>query len=353
MNSDLNYITISDYTTETGALYNAIELSYEVFGKEIGSGAPVVLVCHALTGNSKVTGEKGWWNGIIGEGRLVDTNHYTIIGFNIPGNGYERDPSKLFDSPEDFSVRDIARLFGLSCKQIGVEKIDYAIGGSLGGGICWELAVLFGDYIGTIVPVASDWKASDWVLAHNQIQDQILKNSTNPLHDARMMAMMFYRTPQSFKKKFGRSRNAEKNMFNIESWLLHHGEKLVGRFYLQAYRLMNNLLSTLDITNGRGSLEEVALQIKANVVMVGIDTDFFFVPDENRETYEVFKKLGRQAKYKEIKSIHGHDGFLIEFEQLSELLADTFNRTRRTECGKTDNAGKSDETDRCKHRQLS
>ncbi len=324
MNKNLRYVTISGYETEKGATYPSIELTYEVFGAEPTSGMPVVLVCHALTGNSHVAGEDGWWGKLIGEGKLIDTKHYSVIGFNIPGNGYEREAARLIENYADFTVRDIARLFGLALQKLGVEKINYAIGGSLGGAICWELAILFPDYVGTIVPVASDWKSNDWVLAHNKVQSQILENSGKPLHDARMMAMMFYRTPQSFRQKFDRSWNPGKKMFNIESWLLHHGEKLTGRFYLQAYKLMNNLLSTHDITAGRGEIGEVAKSIKARVVMVGIDTDFFFAPYENRETVELFEQAGKKATYREIISMHGHDAFLIEFEQLTALLSDLF-----------------------------
>lgn len=324
MSENLNFVTQNDFISERGVFHACIELSYEVFGVPLNSGAPTVLVCHALTGNSTVTGEKGWWNGIIGHNRLIDLNKYTVIGFNIPGNGYERDPNKLIDDSTEFTLRDVAQLFGRSLQDLGVDHLDFAIGGSLGGGICWELAMSFPDYVGTIIPVASDWKASDWVLAHNKVQNQILENSSNPLHDARMMAMMFYRTPQSFKEKFKRTINETQNMYNIESWLLHHGQKLVGRFYLQAYKLMNNLLSTLDITRGRGSFEEAFDNFSSRVVMVGIDTDLFFVPQENSDTAVQLQKLGKEVSYREIKSIHGHDGFLIEFEQLTHLLRDIF-----------------------------
>mgnify|MGYP007000245315 len=87
-----------------------------------------------------------------------------------------------------------------------------------------------------------DWKTSDWVLANTLLQDRILHNSKNPLYDARIHAMMCYRTPESFKTRFGRSIHEEKGIFNIDSWLLYHGEKLDNRFLLQAYKLMNHLL---------------------------------------------------------------------------------------------------------------
>ena len=206
MKNNLKYITLENFTTESGYFYPKFELSYQVFGQELKT-APTVLVNHALTGNSNVAGENGWWNSIIGLGKVIDTNTYTVIGFNVPGNGYDENHDNFIENFEDFTARDIARLFGLGLELIGVTKLFAAIGGSLGGGIAWEIAVLYPNLIENLIPVASDWKASDWILAHNKTQLQILSNSSKPVHDARMMAMLFYRTADSFKQKFNRTKN--------------------------------------------------------------------------------------------------------------------------------------------------
>jgi aspartate kinase len=190
------------------------------------------------------------------------------------------------------------------------------------------MAVLFPDRIENLVPVASDWKASDWILAHNKTQQQILSNSSKPVHDARMMAMLFYRTAESFKKKFNRTRNEEQGNFNTESWLLHHGQKLENRFSLTTYKMMNHLLSSVDITRNRGTFNEVASQIRARVFQVGVDSDFFFVPKENLETRKLLTEAGVENNYGEIKSIHGHDAFLIEFEQLTRILEPVFKQPK-------------------------
>ena len=324
MNSSLKYHSIENFTTETGVVYNEIELSYELFGQELHS-APVVLVNHALTGNSDVASpHSGWWKGIISEGNLIDTNRYTIIAFNIPGNGFDKKPGNLIENYKDFTARDVAKLFGTALYDFEIQKIHAVIGGSLGGGISWELAVLFPDLATHLIAVGSDWKASDWILAHNKVQEQILLNSKKPVHDARMMAMLFYRTAGSFKEKFNRTVNENLGIPNVESWLLHHGFQLENRFHLQSYKMVNHLLSTLDIIRDRGTFEEVAPLIKANIIQIGIDSDFFFVPQENIETKKVLDGLGIKNTYKEISSIHGHDGFLVEDKQLKELLKDIF-----------------------------
>ncbi|WP_152286349.1 alpha/beta fold hydrolase [Flavicella marina] len=324
MNSSLKYHSIEDFTTETGVVYDELEISYEVFGQELHT-APVVLVNHALTGNSDVASpHAGWWRGIISDGNLIDTQKYTIVAFNIPGNGFDKKPDNLISNYKDFTARDVAKLFGTALLDFGVQKLHAVIGGSLGGGISWEMAVLFPDLADNLIAVASDWKASDWILAHNKVQEQILLNSKKPVHDARMMAMLFYRTAGSFKEKFNRTVNENLGIPNVESWLLHHGFQLENRFHLQSYKMVNHLLSTLDIVRDRGTFKEVAPKIKAKITQIGIDSDFFFVPEENIETKNILDQLGIDSTYKEISSIHGHDGFLVEDGQLKELLKDIF-----------------------------
>ena len=327
MKKDLKYISLEDFTTTSGYFYPKFELTYQLFGQDLNT-APIILVNHALTGNSNVAGEKGWWNALIGTGKVIDTSVYTVIAFNIPGNGYDGNKNNFIENYEDFTARDIAKLFGLGIEKLGISNLFAAIGGSLGGGIAWEMAVLFPNLIENLIPVASDWKASDWILAHNKTQLQILSNSSKPVHDARMMAMLFYRTADSFKQKFNRSKNKEQGNFNTESWLLHHGQKLENRFTLSTYKMMNHLLSTVDITRDRGSFDEIANLLRCNIIQVGVDSDFFFVPAENKETQKRLDKAGLENSYHEIKSIHGHDAFLIEYQQLSDILQPVFQQPK-------------------------
>ena len=173
----MQQISIHNYITLSGSSYSNLALSYEVFGPELGQ-APVVMINHALTGNAKVAGSEGWWNELVGEGKCIDTSLYTVLAFNVPGNGFDGFEISQY---KDFVAQDIARVFLLGLKQLNVPHLFALIGGSLGGGIAWEMAVLFPDMIENLVPVASDWKASDWILAHNKTQLQILSNSSKQL----------------------------------------------------------------------------------------------------------------------------------------------------------------------------
>lgn len=320
--SEIQYIEIPKYTTISGKTM-PINLSYQLFGCALHS-APVVLVNHALTGNSNVAGSKGWWNALIGPNKPIDTNHFTVLAFNIPGNGYDGHTNHLIENYKDFVARDIAKLFLLGIEALGIHQLFAAIGGSLGGGIAWEMAALNPKITKHLIPVASDWKSTDWIIANCLIQEQFLVNSKRPIQDARMHAMLCYRTPESLKNRFQRSQNEAFNLFNIETWLIHHGDKLQKRFQLSAYKLMNHLLKTIDITTNRGSASEVLKTIEAEIHIIGIDSDLFFVSEENTSTLKLLHPNLTNVSYHEITSIHGHDAFLIEYEQLNAIIKEIF-----------------------------
>ncbi len=321
--AELRYIDIPNYTTKLGKT-SSLKLSYNIFGRPLHA-APVVMINHALTGNSNVAGDGGWWTSIVGPGKVIDTTLYTILAFNIPGNGQDRNPSNLIENYKDFTAGDIAQIFALALEDLKITKLFAVIGGSVGGGLAWELAALKPSLIEHLIPIASDWKSTDWLLANCHIQDRILNNSSEPLADARMHAMSLYRTPESLKSKFDRTLQDGETIFAVESWLNHHGKELNERFQLAAYKMMNQVLRTIDITQGKKDFIEVASKIKSNIHIVTIDSDLFFKSDENWETYVDLKKYKENVTISEIQSIHGHDAFLIEFDQIQNILEPVFS----------------------------
>ena len=315
----LNSIRWETFTTLSG-VKTPISLTYELFGRDLHT-APVILVNHALTGNSNVAGSGGWWDSLVGEGKCIDTSLYTVLCFNIPGNGYD---GFLIENYRDFVAADVGRIFLWGLEQLGIMRLYALIGGSLGGGIAWEMAALRPDLTHHLIPVASDWKSTDWLIANCQIQQQFLENSRNPVHDARMHAMLCYRTPESFKARFKRSTNEELQVFNVESWLLHHGKKLQERFQLGAYKFTNQLLKTIDITREGTGRFQALKESETNIHIIGVDSDLFFTASENRETYRHLAESRSNVTYGEIRSLHGHDAFLMEHEQMEELLRPIF-----------------------------
>ncbi|MFY7741766.1 MAG: alpha/beta fold hydrolase [Flavobacterium sp.] len=324
----LEKIDLFNFGLENGKQRAYIPLFYQIFGQPLHS-APIVIVNHALTGNSNITGENGWWNDLIGENKTIDTNYFTVIAFNIPGNGFDDNFGNLISNYKDFTIRDIARIFWEGLFFLNVNSVFALIGGSLGGAIAWEMTTLQPNKIENLIPIATDWKATDWVIANVLIQDQILNNSDDPIADARLHAMLLYRTPQSVNERFQREKFNENSIFQIENWLVNHGIKLKNRFRLSSYKLMNHLLKTNDITRERNNFQSVITSINANIHIVAVDTDYFFIADENRKDYQQAKLVKENVFYYEINSIHGHDAFLIEFNKLSQILEPIFNKQKQ------------------------
>lgn len=243
------------------------------------------------------------------------------MAFDVPGNGND---SFIIENYKDFTTRDIARIFIKGLEALNILQLHTIIGGSVGGGIAWEILALEPNITQNLIPIATDWKSTDWMIANCYLQEQILNNSSRPIEDARIHAMLCYRSPESFKEKFQRTINNEQLIFNIESWLAHHGEKLQKRYQLSSYKLMNQLLKTIDITRNSDDFENLMSRTNAAIHIIGINSDLFFTPKENRETFQELKKFKDNVFYSEIDSVHGHDAFLIEYKQLDHLLADIF-----------------------------
>lgn len=321
MKKKLFQIDLYDVVLKNGKIKSHVPLFYQIFGKELGT-AKIILVNHALTGNSNVTGKNGWWNDLIGENKTIDTNHFTVIAFNIPGNGCDENSENLISNYTDFSVRDVATIFWKGLHKLGVQSLFAVIGGSLGGAIAWEIAALQPEKVDNLIPIATDWKATDWLIANVLTQDRILNHSDDPIADARLHAMLLYRTPQSINERFNRVK--VENHFAIEKWLDNHGTKLKNRFRLASYKLMNQLLKTIDVTEDAVDFETVALSIKAKIHLISVNSDCLFTEDETRKTFKILKAIQSNVIHHSIDSVHGHDAFLIEFEQLSVFLDPIF-----------------------------
>lgn len=322
--SVLQYIKISNFLLQNGQFVN-IDVSFQVFGPTIGM-APIVMVNHALTGNSNVSGSNGWWNNLIGEDKVIDLKKYTVIAFNIPGNGYDEKPENLIEDYKIFSTKDIALMFWKGMEYLKIDKLYAVIGGSLGGALAWEMAFIKPRQIQHIIPIAANWKANDWVIGHVLAQDIILNNSTNPIFNARVHAMLFYRTPQSLVQKFQGKKRDNKGIYEIESWLEYHGKKLTERFQLPAYKLMNHLLKTIGQYTEENDLLALVEKSFLKIHQIAIRSDYFFIPDENYKTHEMLKNYSNRITLNTINSIHGHDAFLIEYKQLEKFLNPIFNK---------------------------
>ena len=315
MRSKLNYCNFKDFELSSGQKI-IVNLSYQTYGLNVDEG-PVVVINHSLTGDSNVSGNSGWWNELVGHNKMIDLNKFCVICINVPGNIIEFED---FDYNSKWILNDVAKLFISLLKKLKIKKIHSVIGGSIGGGLVWEMGLLENDYFENLIPIAADYKASDWLLSNTFFQDLILKNSNNPVFDARLNAMLSYRNPKSLNKRFERSSD-ELGQRKVINWLNHHGNKLKNNFSINAYLHMNDLLSSIGskIKNNSDFIDLIKKN-NSSVHLVGVNSDLLFPDFEVKKSYKTLSKIKKNIFYYQIKSDHGHDAFLIEFKKIKKKL---------------------------------
>ena len=317
MRTKLNYHKFENFRLSSGQNVS-LRLSYQTFGLKLGK-APLVVVNHSLTGDSNISGDKGWWSELIGSKKMIDTDKFCVMCINIPGNIKEK---RGFNYGNKWILHDVAKLFVQLLKKLGVRKVHSLIGGSIGGGLVWEMGLLDGRFFENLIPVAADYKASDWLISNTYFQNLILKNSKNPIFDARVHAMLSYRNPKSINRRF-KIKSNDSDERKVIDWLNHHGNKLKQKFSLKSYIHMNNLLSSIGYNYEKKFLKLITKN-KSKIHLVGVNSDLLFPNFEIENTYDLLSTIKRNIYYYQIQSDHGHDAFLIEFKQMKNKLNHIF-----------------------------
>lgn len=311
-------------TLESGEVLPEVRAAYRAWGALDAEGANAVLVCHALTGSADAD---LWWGDLFGPGRTLDPERDFIVCTNVLGSCYgttgPTSPRPGDGRPygADFpavTVRDMVHLQAALLEALGVRKLRLVLGGSLGGMQVLEWAALYPDVVEAIAPIAVSGRHSAWCIGLSEAQRQaILADPGSGLAIARAIAMCTYRSRDSFEERFGR-RLRGPGVFEVESYLRHQGEKLVDRFDADTYVTLTRAMDSHDVARGRGSYEEALRAIRQPALVVAIDSDVLYPPQEQRE----LAALLPNARLAWIHSPHGHDAFLLDGAQLDRLLVD-------------------------------
>ena len=317
MSTKLNYHKFENFKLSSGENVS-VSLSYQTFGLQLGKG-PLVVVNHSLTGDSNISGDNGWWSELIGSKKMINTDKFCVMCINIPGNIQEK---RGFNYGNKWILNDVAKLFVQLLKNLGVRKVHSLIGGSIGGGLVWEMGLLDENFFENLIPVAADYKASDWLISNTYFQNLILKNSKNPVFDARLHAMLSYRNPKSINRRF-KIKSNDLNERKVIDWLNHHGNKLKEKFSLKSYIHMNHLLSSIGY-NYENKFLKLITKNKSKIHLVGVNSDLLFPNFEIENTYDLLSAIKKNIYYYQIQSDHGHDAFLIEFKQMKSKLNHIF-----------------------------
>src|SRR3954447_23088294 len=322
---------LGELSLEAGGLRLPVTMAYRHDGP--GPGAPQVLIVHALTGSADAAGD--WWEPLIGPGRALDTTKVGVLCANLLGGRYgSTGPTSIdpesgrpygasFPQP---TARDEARaLWGLA-DQLGIERFVLVTGGSLGGMIAQEVALERPEHVDHLLPMAAPAALGAMSIAWNHIQLELIERLGNDgLALARQLGMTTYRSEDDFDGRFGRAREAD-GRFSINSYLDHQGDKLIDRFDPDTYAVLVRVMDGHDVGRGRGGITPAYRSLATSgtaVTGIGIPGDILYGPEQVRALVGHAAAAGVMATYREIGSSKGHDAFLIEWDQLAEILRDT------------------------------
>ena len=274
---------------------------------------PTLVILHALTGNSTVTGENGWWKELVGTSKVIDTAKYNILSIDTLGNGYTTNTHKNIHSIEKISVNDIAKINLWLLKVLQLKSNISIIGGSLGGAIAWEMWKENPELFDKLISIGANPFEDHWIKAITFLQNDLLQND-NGYEQARMWSMLFYRNASGINDKFKNSNQT------IEDWLIYHGDSLKKRFSKKSYQIMNHLLGSIGKGSNKDQYLKAAQKSNTQIVVISISSDWLFHPQHQIEWATELKQTYKNATHHSLESTHGHDAFLIEFEKLEKIV---------------------------------
>lgn len=321
---------------ENGKELPGLEIAYQTYGTLNQSRNNVIWICHALTANADVT---DWWKGLVGEHCLIDPDKYFIVCANIIGSCYgSTGPANVNPASgkvyySDFpqvTIRDMVAAHILLRQHLGIDSIYLLMGGSMGGYQVLEWAVMEPAVMQKIFLIATSPSESAWGVAVHTAQrlaieaDHSWKDHTptagaRGLKAARAIGMLTYRNYTTFQEKQTDPDPEKIDNFKASSYLNYQGDKLVNRFNAYSYWLLTKAMDSHHLGRGRGGdLIEVLKTIQQPTFIIGINSDILCPLDEQQFMADHMPNAELYA----IDSTYGHDGFIIETQQITELLKD-------------------------------
>ncbi len=357
------------FSLEGGASLSNVTVAYETWGTLNEDASNAVLICHAWTGDSHVTGPAGeghptpgWWEGVVGPNHAIDTNRYFVVCANVLG-GCQGSTGPASPHPDDarpyglrfpvVTIRDMVRAQASLADALGVRTWRAVVGGSMGGMQALEWAIMFPSRVRALAAIATSAAASAQQIAWGSIGRRALlmdpgynngdyygaQPDEGPWYGlavARMVAQVTFRTDSRFTEKFGRELSDSNlnehgidlfSRFSVEGYLDHHGDKLVRRFDANSYLYIGKAMDLHDIGRSRGGIDQALKRITAPTLSLSIDSDILYPPYQQEFLHRRLAHVDPRTRHVTIESGEGHDGFLVDVApvslHLSEFLADT------------------------------
>ncbi|WP_372435105.1 homoserine O-acetyltransferase MetX [Oceanitalea stevensii] len=349
---------------EAGGRLPAVTLAYETWGELNAAGDNAVLICHALTGDTHVTGpagpghpSPGWWSAVVGPGLAIDTDRWFVVAVNVLG-GCQGSTGPSSPAPDgspwgsrfpSVTVRDqVAAEIELS-DRLGIGQWAHVVGASMGGHRVLEWAITAPSRVRSAAVIASGAQTTADQIAWAHAQIAAIELDANfrggdyydapPGHGphaglalARRIAHTTYRSAEELEARFGRlPQHAEEPLlggrFAVQSYLDHHGTKLAQRFDANSYLALTRSMITHDVGRDRGGVEAALAEVTADVLVIAVESDRLFLPHESER---IAAGVPGSGPVRYLRSPYGHDGFLIEHDQVTRHLGGFLKQVARS-----------------------
>ncbi len=345
------------FILESGKSLEKITVAYETYGELNNEKNNAILICHALTGDSHAAGwhkgarKPGWWEMVIGPGKVLDSEKYFIICSNVLG-GCKGTTGPSSINPEtnkeyglDFpviTIKDMVDVQKILVDSFGINQLYAVVGGSMGGMQVLQWIVTYPEMMKKAIPIATTARSSPQQIAFNEVGRQSIfsdpnwnggnyydtgKIPKNGLSVARMIAHITYLSDESMYIKFGRDLQDKEEIsydlsmdFQVESYLHHQGESFVKRFDANSYLYITKAVDLFDLSTNNSVIEGFK-DVKCKLEVISVDSDWLYPTEQSTEIVAALNANDVEVTFSEIKSNYGHDAFLLERGQLNYLLS--------------------------------
>ncbi|MHA2000226.1 MAG: homoserine O-acetyltransferase MetX [Promethearchaeota archaeon] len=351
---------------QCGQKLGPINVAYETFGTLNPRKDNAILICHALSGNSHVTGEGGWWVAHVGPGKAIDTEKYFVICSNVlggctgttgPGSINPETGSPYATTFPIITIKDMVNVQVKLVEYFGIDRLLSVIGGSMGGMQALEWAISHPLKVHVVIPIATAAQLPPQGIAFDEVARQaIIHDNTwqkykgnyygkeipeNGLSIARMVGHITYLSNESMREKFGR-RLQDKDVvgydfnvdFQVESYLRYQGEKFTHRFDANSYLYITKAINYFDLGVEHGSLQKAFSRVEARFLVISFTSDWLYPPGLSKQIVAALRGNGVEVTYLNLESAYGHDSFLLPNDDMANAISHFLkNEHNKTETG--------------------
>ena len=349
---------------ESGRILEPYDITYETYGEMNDDKSNIIVICHALTGSHHCAGiyegenKAGWWDGLIGSGKTIDTDRFFVICTNVIGScfGSTGPMSLQYPHHEPYrykfpvvTIKDMVKAQRILFDKLDIHRVYAIVGGSMGGMQALQFAIHYPNFAEKIIALATTHSTQPWAIAFNKVAQESILNDPDfkegyydpeliaeqglaGMAVGRMAGHISFLSHESMSRKFGREYKRTDGLyelfgkFQVESYLEYNGHNFTKWFDPLAYLYITKAINIFDLVRGFDSLDEAMKKIKSDLHLISFKNDFLFRNFEMKELDEVLNRVGNtNHTYIDIESDYGHDAFLVELDKFKDKIEDILN----------------------------